>query len=194
MARDYKHAPRTASPAFSRGAILPFLTGLALGLLVAFIVYLRGADGPGAPDRIAIAETPHLAPDETLESADREIEPPKPRFDFYTILPEMEVKVPEWQFSESGGDQAAAVEPGAYVLQVGSFQKFQEADRVKASLALQGIVADIQRVVINGRDVWYRVRVGPFTDPAELNAMRSRLIESGSDFMLLRIKSDEEST
>jgi len=45
-----------------------------------------------------------------------------------------------------------------------SSQRYQDADRVNTRLALAGVSAGIQRVVINGSDVWYRVRVGPFND------------------------------
>ena len=41
------------------------------------------------------------------------------------------------------------------------------------------------------QDVWYRVRIGPFTDAGELQEMRARLVEHELDFMLLRIKNDD---
>jgi hypothetical protein len=53
-----------------------------------------------------------------------------------------------------------------------ALQRYQDADRVKARLALAGVSAGIQRVVINGSDVWYRVRVGPFNDLKSLQGAR----------------------
>jgi cell division protein FtsN len=100
----------------------------------------------------------------------------------------MEVKVPESQLGEGVSDKAPTLAPGVYVLQVGSFQRFEEADKAKATLALHGIVADIQKVVINNGDTWYRVRIGPFKDLKAVQAMRAKLTASGMDFMLLRIK------
>ncbi|MGH8611264.1 MAG: SPOR domain-containing protein, partial [Gammaproteobacteria bacterium] len=64
------------------------------------------------------------------------------------------------------------------LIQVGSFQRFQEADKMKARLELIGISADIQRVTISGTDVWFRVRVGPFKDLKKLQSTRSRLAEN----------------
>jgi arginyl-tRNA synthetase len=112
---------------------------------------------------------------------------PEPKFDFYKILPEIEVKVPEWEIKSDQSDQEQAFSPGTYVLQVGSFQRYADADRAKAKLALQGIRAKIQRVVINGQDVWFRVHVGPFTEMEKIKTMRMKLIESDMDFILLRI-------
>ena len=78
-------------------------------------------------------------------------------------------------------------QPGAYVLQAGSFRNFADADRMKATLALQGIVADVQRVTIGDEQVWHRVRIGPMTDLAELHRLRTRLREADIDAMLLRV-------
>lgn len=115
----------------------------------------------------------------------------KPHFEFYTILPEMEVQVPEQEIASRPG-QAAAQEPvqgqGSYVLQVGSFRHLEEADRLKASLALLGLEAEIQTVSVSGEETWHRVRLGPFTDLERLNATRKRLRENGLQAMVLKIK------
>jgi cell division protein FtsN len=78
-----------------------------------------------------------------------------------------------------------------FILQVGSFKTFEAADQMKAELALVGIDADIQRVVINGQDILHRVRVGPFRDAAELDKARNALLENNRDFVLLRLEEDE---
>ena len=41
--------------------------------------------------------------------------------------------------------------PGTYVVQAGAFPDFAEADKVKARLALLGIVAEIQTAEADGR-------------------------------------------
>jgi len=188
MPRDYKNGARSKPRGQKMTGALAFAAGLAAGLSVALALYLRG---PGAGDQSPRVTEPGPvtpAPVATAPPA------PAPRFDFYTILPEMEVKVPDWTLPvprhEAAVDEAGQ-RAGAYVLQVGSFQRFEEADRAKAELALRGISAGIERVVINGRDVWFRVRIGPISDLGELAAMRNRLIEAGMDFMVLRIRADE---
>lgn len=58
-----------------------------------------------------------------------------------------------------------AVEPGtAFVIQVGSYRSFEDADRIKATLALNGSETYIQKVSIEGRGDFYRVRMGPFRE------------------------------
>ncbi|MXW48539.1 MAG: SPOR domain-containing protein [Gammaproteobacteria bacterium] len=58
-----------------------------------------------------------------------------------------------------------AVEPGtAFVIQIGSYRSFEDADRIKATLALTGSETYIQKVSIEGRGDFYRVRMGPFRE------------------------------
>ena len=41
---------------------------------------------------------------------------------------------------------------------------YQIADRLRASLALQGFESHVQSIAIDGRDTWHRVRLGPLND------------------------------
>ncbi len=189
--KDYKNtAGPGTKPAPRSGSWISFISGLGVGLLVALAIYLWSERLPPPAALISSIES-------NLESVDDfdvpEIMPdagktlPRPTFDFYKILPEMEVPVPEWALSGDQDDDEPGLAPGTYVLQVGSFKQFEDADRAKARLAFRGISARIQRVVINGQDVWFRVHVGPFSDVADIRAMRVKLIENDMDFILLKI-------
>lgn len=171
---------------------MSFATGLSLGAFGALLVYVYfiSRDIEPAPPPAPAPPSAQLGtgPEPRLQPPDTETRVDRPRFDFYTILPETEVNVPDWQSGAPETGRGAAMEPGSYVLQVGSFQQHREADRAKAQLALQGISASIQKVVINGADTWYRVRVGPVSDGAELDRLRRQLDRAGTNFMLLRIK------
>lgn len=196
--RDYKpvaprkRATRKESPrGGSKGSWMSFISGLSVGLVVAFGVYLWSGHLP-VPG--AGTSTPSQGANETYtESAPANIELPAPKFDFYKILPEMEVPIDDWELAAEPPDTAApdadasTTADATYLLQVGSFKTFRDADSVKASLALSGIRANIQRVVINGQDVWFRVHVGPLSSAAEIRDMRVKLIENDMDFILLRI-------
>ena len=77
--------------------------------------------------------------------------------------------------------------PGMYVLQLGAFTRQQDAESLKARLALVGMNARIQPVRID-RQTWFRVRVGPTSDLNQLNEDRARLQEHRFDSILIRFR------
>jgi cell division protein FtsN len=229
MARDYKHSnarnkPKQPERPRPQGSWVSFMSGLGLGLVIAVGVYVWRDHMPRAKEAMKVAVEPPAAapkapapareerapeperappPERDFQAADA---PPKPTFDFYKILPEVEVKVPETELQESAPpppkppkpeSAAAAAAPaqtvapaekaGAYIIQIGSYQKFEEADRAKASLALQGIQASIHQVVINGQEVWYRVHLGPYTRKEDARVMRQRVLDAGANAIVLKI-------
>ena len=118
----------------------------------------------------------------------------EPQFDFYNILPNKEINISEWIAEDQTlGNAVSENDNSVYLLQVGSFNQLEAADQVKAQLALLGIVADIQRVVINGQDTRFRVRVGPYADQKKLNQERRRLQENNLEYMLLKLQADDPS-
>ena len=76
--------------------------------------------------------------------------------------------------------------PGMYVLQMGAFIRQTEAESLKARLALVGMTARIQPVMVD-RQTYYRVRIGPTDDLAQLNADRARLQQHRFDSILLKL-------
>lgn len=75
-----------------------------------------------------------------------------------------------------------------YVLQAGSFKDYSSADQVKAELALLGIFAEIQRVMLNEKDVRHRVRLGPFKSAAEMRNISRTLKDNNLDFLVLELR------
>ena len=114
----------------------------------------------------------------------------KPRFEFYTLLPEMEVVVETEAFKPRAGKRRESVEPpplaGAHVLQAGSFRSYGEAHALKASLALLGLESVIQTVSIDGEQTWHRVRLGPFTRRDELEDARRQLADHQIDAVVFK--------
>lgn len=195
MTRDYKKnvsRKKSATPPVLQSAI-PFITGLVIGLFVAFIVYLKEHQTPQQlaeePEMLVENRTEKTAVAETEASGKAAL--PEPQFDFYQILPNMEVNVSEWEANEEKPAEPLTSEDGVYILQVGSFEQYEAADEVKANLALLGISAEIQRVVINGKDIRHRVRVGPYKDLDKLQQARDRLLANNLDYMLLKLKVDD---
>ncbi len=176
------------------------LAGLTVGLFVAFLVYLQGEGQPEHRLRPIPAQNATTPPQPVTRSTVKEPTPaPKPRFDFYTILPEMEIPVPEPEppapsalppsrKESSPTAEKKLIEPHtAYVLQLGSFRNRADADRLKARIAMLGFEPHIQTVNINGNN-WYRVRIGPYSNSVRITEVRHRLREAELDAILLKLK------
>ncbi len=160
-----------------------------MGLTVALLVYLnQPCVTPTSPRtaNVSAADSPN-----TAVRKDRTAAPKERRFDFYTLLPELEVVVPDRQSpqaataSRDGPAHQTATVSGSYVLQAGSFQRAAEAESLKANLALLGVEADIQKVTVDN-NTWHRVRIGPYADLAELDEVRTRLTRNRIDTVILR--------
>jgi cell division protein FtsN len=199
MPRDYKHVPKQKDK--SNGgilsAIITFATGLSLGLFVAYFIYLNQTDSSYIPFNFKLDSQEPGEPkqDKIVEIATPDIveeEQPIPKFEFYDILPNKEINISEWVADDpSSSVTVNKNDTSVYILQVGSFKQLETADQVKAQLALLGITANIQHVVINGQDSRYRVRVGPYSEQSKLNEERKRLMENNLEFMLLKLQADD---
>ncbi|MCB5188995.1 SPOR domain-containing protein [Methylobacillus caricis] len=200
MSRDYKPAQRKASTN-SKGS--PFFTGLLVGLLlgvgisVVVAVLVMGSSSPfvnkvGKNNKEdGQLELPKAEPDTSnKQNADNQQgASEKPRFDFYTILPGSESQVTEQEIKQKESDAAPAQTQESYFLQVGAFQTEQEADNMKAKLALLGLEAIVQTATIPDKGVWHRVRVGPFTDLDQINNAKSELAQNGFKADLIKVNS-----
>lgn len=110
------------------------------------------------------------------------------KYDFYQMLPNFEVVVPEKEKDVKRDLPATAKieRPGVYVLQIGSYRNEPDADRVRDQLAKEGIDAKVQRVAVD-TDVWHRVRIGPITKLDELNKLRKQLQAADIDAIVIRV-------
>jgi cell division protein FtsN len=187
LTRDYK---RTRQGQFDLGRWKEFGLGLGAGLVVALAVFawqrnvmqqmLREQAVPRPEPRADAAAAAAGSAEATAEDA-------ASQYDFYEMLPKFEVVVPEKEPEVRRDLPAATIErPGAYVLQAGTFTKADDAQRVRAQLALAGINATVQRVAVDS-NVWHRVRIGPVTDLTEVNATRRKLQGMDIDPLVIRV-------
>lgn len=166
--------------------------GLIIGLFVALLVYINdnGTSNLNLSDKVSKAFTSNKNTDaRAVKKSSSEAPPSKPKFDFYTILPELEVAIPEQDLLDVFSNSKSKKIEHHFILQAGSFRKFAEADRLRALLVLEGIEADIQKVKINENDTWHRVRIGPLTTSKELNKTRRRLRDLGIASIVIKNKS-----
>ncbi|HEV2679798.1 MAG TPA: SPOR domain-containing protein [Rhodanobacter sp.] len=204
------------------GAIL-----MAVLMRGSLLTSLRKADGPQANPQ-ATAE--RGSDPGVLEPAAGESAPKKPQFDFYSVLSEKEVRIPDAVISaqaraeqqqkqqaaqlqaqqQAAAQQQATAAPVAaptavtenvtaapatavpqpasgsgYLLQVGAFPNSADAETLKAKLAMQGFVANVQSVSIGGQ-TYNRVRLGPFHSATELESTKRRLAGAGINAIALK--------
>lgn len=161
---------RRGNPVFS-GLMIGLIVGLVLAIAVA--LWVRGSNPFKSPDKIP--QTSENQP----QSAPPEPEP-APTYDFYKVLP--------------GDTPTAPPEPvpspapvkSQYYLQAGAFQNADDADNLKAQLALLGVEAQIQTGVVADKGVMHRVRIGPFSAMDAVNSTRALLVQNNIDVDLVK--------
>lgn len=72
-----------------------------------------------------------------------------------------------------------AADGALYFVQAGSFQNADDAEKLKAKLALAGMEASVQKADVPGKGVWYRVRLGTYKGLAEANSAIASLKQNG---------------
>jgi len=161
------------------------LFGLAVGLSAAAAIYINDRK----PQRTAPATSESPGPS-TESTTGKELAPKTksaPRFTFYDMLPNFEVVIPEEDEDVRGDAPTTPLDlPGIYVLQAGSFSSYGDADKVKAQLALLGVVSNIQRVSIDDK-VYHRVRIGPVEKLDRLNSLREKLRHAQIEVIVIRV-------
>jgi len=188
--RDYKHRAQKKKAKKPLPGWLWLITGLLLGGFITGLFWLQGQSVDAGGGEWVGAEPDR--PPQGKPKAARRAEmppPPKPRFDFYTMLPKMEVVVPDDELDHEpvAGPSGAASTPATYLVQVGSFRKTQDADRLKAQLALLGFEARVVSARISARDTRYRVRSGPYRGKPALNKARKRLADNGFSGFVIQV-------
>ncbi|MBT8063281.1 MAG: SPOR domain-containing protein [Gammaproteobacteria bacterium] len=162
-----------------------FLSGLVLGFASAALLYFKGyVPGRPGPQPVAagVQQAAELEP--AAESGEIAAERAVRRYDFFTVLPEMEVVVPDQELSRDVSPDISG-EAARYLLQVGSFRNPDDAEQMKARLALLGNVAAVQVVTVNG-ETWHRVRIGPVEGARRADEVRRSLQDNGIETLILR--------
>jgi len=193
--QKHRRNRRRDSVGLPRGLAMSVLLLASTGLLA---WYFRSAltTALESPPPVTASESAQ-APKQASKSAGRS--PGKPsaeqktaateaadRFQFYTMLPDAEVEVAEQLKTSRAAAPPPVSVPGTYVVQAGAFPDFAAADKVKARLALLGVVSEIQTATANGIQ-FHRVRIGPIENLDELNRLRARLQQNGIEHQVIPI-------
>lgn len=205
MARDYKH--RVQNPSYGgnrrRGKKAPTLWWrwlLVAVLVVAFVVFLNMVRNmvseliAGKPDsetvqsvqkitqEVQVQAKPEVAtaePEKKAESEPEPVQPEEPRYDFYTILPQAETVVPDYEIKSRVREELVGkTKATKYVMQAGSFREADEAERHKAKLALLGIESWVEKAKV-GNVIWHRIKIGPYDNPSSVSTIKELLQKNG---------------
>ena len=167
------------------------LIGIAVGVAVVYGWQLisKSIDRRGGLGNLIEAgrhrDPPKTTAGERRETkADKPAARTKPHFEFYTLL-ENEKVLPDRRVREE--PVRTANRAVTYVLQAGSFASFEDADQLKARLALSGLIAHIQKVEVRGK-VYHRVRLGPYQQIDQLDAVGDQLKQLGIRALRLEIR------
>jgi len=203
MPADYK-SRATRKQKKSLPGYVWLLSGLAIGLFVAFIIYLdkqpENTNDFGSAVQAELEKLKQAKKNATEKTTTKKkIVPEKKeqKFNFYTLLPELELLIPESETrppenssnAQSSNTNSNASIPASkqYVLQLGSFQNLTDAEKLKATIAFLGIEAGIQHVSINNQ-TWHRVRTGPYNNKQQLYQYQKRLKQNGINAISLELK------
>lgn len=210
--RDYKPTSSWRKRRRLRLHGLLVIALVVIGLFSTLLVYLSrdtSVDVASSDPVIASAESPT-----SLEPP----APPKPKYDFYNVLPERPLIVPPEEDTETVTDspppvaapqtaetdsraaELASATPGSptvsthtpsksiYFVQAGSFLSVEDADRRKASIAMLGVPAQIQPFRREDGTILHRVRIGPIDDPMVVENLRQRLDASDIPSIAIRAR------
>ena len=184
-------ATRKKAPARgNRGSTLVgVFIGLVLGVLLCAGVmwYINGSSLP-LRVRDAVPPAAPVGEPEALPGKPGDKAQVKPRFDFYETLPGRQAPQPA---TETAPDAAVvepppAAVPASFILQAGAFSSEEEADNLRARLALMGLESSVQPHAVAGKDTLYRVRLGPFATMDDLKRVRAELAENGIEGAVVR--------
>lgn len=187
MAKDYKHRAKYNHRHKSESLSLwrwMLITALIISFVV-FLVYLSNIGSKQTPPQPDAASAPEAAKSEAPKPEKKPEGPVLPQFDFYTILPEKEVIVPDYEINTRAREERVGqAKTASYILQAGSFKDFKDADSLRAKLALMGIESKVEKAKV-GNVVWNRVKMGPYAQMTSVSAIRARLRENGIDVIVI---------
>jgi len=165
----------------------PMLLSFAVGAFAMFLIHIK-ANVPAEQGSIK---------EDIKKQVEEKSKVVEPTFDFYTLLPEMEVVVEEQKKPQkpivTSSTTSEKPKPQNkpkidYLLQVGSFKKMADADAFRAKLAFLGVESKIQKVSIDSKETWHRVMVGPVVGLDEANALQKQLKDNKIDSLIMRAK------
>jgi len=183
-------------PVFA-GILLGIVMGLAIaGGIAWFVLKKNNVPAPSAKEQIQSGKsaTPEKSSSGKPAAAGTSsgTNDGKARFEFYKELTDTSASKKSDRLPPLAIKSDSLVKPNVksdvYFLQEGSYTSEDDAEKVKAKLALLGMVANIQPADIPEKGVRYRVRLGPYKNSADMNEALASLKSNGHNALPIHIK------
>lgn len=180
--------------------------GLLIGCFTTGVFYIYQQLPKQMDQQVAKSTLPHDARTPITASIDDDIQPlrkksksvqteptEKPHFDFYTLLPGIEVPAEDTtkktvQVNSPKQSAQPAKTPTttnkSIFLQVGAFKDRDQADQLRAQLTLEGQPVNLKKVTVNQQTL-YRVYLGPYTNQSTAEATQSKLAKQNVHTLLV---------
>jgi cell division protein FtsN len=171
------------------GTVLGFAVGLVLGLgiAVAVALYITNAPVPFVNKVKPASENVNPAAGGQLPDPNKPLQI-TPRGPDTTAVPTLDAAT-DPKAAPPPPEKGVAAIPDAgtrYLLQAGAFKSADDADAMRARLALLGFDAKILPRDQDGQTL-YRVRLGPYGNIEDVNRMRKTMAENGIDVQLIKV-------
>lgn len=198
------------------------LIGMAIGALATILWQgMQGTDGGVGTGIVELMKESKQADQAETNQIVSEQDTPvtqQTAFEFFTVLPGIEVVVPTRESDSPSTTPPASTEKpvastaevadtadttatatttaaatttatdtNAYMLQAGSYKTKTEADRQKANLAFQGLASTIQKISIQDRGDFYRIRLGPYISYDKMVEVDQKLASQKIQTLRLKI-------
>lgn len=200
MSRDAKPKKTPPRKKSGGGTLIGMFIGLVLGVLIAagVVWYMNKTPVPFV-NKVQPAPSSNATPGQAPVALPGKPGDPVPekRFQFYDILQGKAEAVPGKGETKPAGEakpQPQDTKPEEpkkddkpskpHYLQAGSFSKAEDAENLKANLAMMGLEASIQQVMVQDK-IFFRLRLGPYHKVEDANKVRAELAKAGVDTALI---------
>lgn len=185
MARDYKDRAQTKKSTTKTIGVAWWKWMLVIVLIALFIFFLRYLQNNAPQSNNSSKVEKKVSIDKKTKSLkDQAKKAEEPRYDFYTILEQAEVVVPDYEIkTRVREERVGKAKATRYMIQAGSFREFSEADKLRARLALMGMESRVEKAKV-GDVIWNRVKMGPFTRSTSVSNIKERLRLQGIDVIV----------
>jgi cell division protein FtsN len=174
------------------GTLLGFVLGLVLGLGIAVAVALYITNAP-VPFMSKVKPASESVTPDTAGDPNKPLYAPAPGTKGgapAAAVPKVDAATDPKAApppAEKGPTPAVADDGSRFLLQAGAFRSHDEADAMRARLALLGFDSKIFPLEKDGTTL-YRVRLGPYGNLEDINRIRKTMAENGIDVQLIRLK------